>query len=60
MKYFEGILIVVLSVSEDSRVTHWSLVTSTLVFSDIITLNFNKKLECINDEKLKESKFGGG
>lgn len=49
-----------LLVSEDCRVTHWTLIRSTMDWVDKMVINFSKSLQNINLEKLKHTGFGGG
>ena len=49
-----------LLVSEDCRVTHWTLIRSTMDWVDKMVINFSKPLQNINLEKLKHTGFGGG
>ena len=44
------------SVSEDSRVTHWTLVRSSLVSADNMVIRYNKPLAT---NKIQEGKLGG-
>ena len=48
-----------LSVSEDSRVTQWTLVKTSMIWADRIIIDFGKQLQNINHDKLKGTKFGG-
>ena len=47
------------SVSEDSRVTQWTLVKTAITWADKIIIDFGKELQNINHDKLKGTKFGG-
>ena len=47
-------------VSEDSRVTHWTLVKTSLTCCDKMVLDFGKQLQNIDMEMLKGTKFGSG
>ena len=47
-------------VSEDSKVTHWTLVKTSLTCCDKMVLNFGKQLQNIDMEMLRGTKFGSG
>ena len=47
-------------VSEDSRVTHWTLVKTTLTCCNKMILDFGKPLQNIDMEMLRGTKFGSG
>ena len=46
------------TILQDSRVTQWTLVRSSLVSSDSLVMSYTKTLNNINTNKLKDSNLG--